>query len=580
MNDFAALNIDKELIAESGEATGVVELTNGCLCCSLADDTQKEVWRILQGEHPGLASGGIDVDYLVVETSGVADPVSLVASLERRYGKMTRVRLDSVVTVVDADALWHDCVNPGVAPGIAAANQLACADVVLLNKTALLKTSAVAPSTLESDAKAAAPSLGKRGKAAVQSVRSLVTKYAPAAQIYECNYSKVPLPWILDVVVADELGPTVSHEAGGMSGGGRALVMAPSPGLHRVASRTRADAPASASHAHHLRQDGFTSMVYERPGRVFDLTSFQRLLYVRGDAGGLGVVNATAVDAAPKTDGDESKVCDDVVPTSLPVGIVRAKGDVAFEQDARTGGVGAGSFQLSGRCRFEFTLANRDHYIARQRGIRLAIIGRRFKPDHVAALLDSALAPAKGARPASKDGGSTPALVRVVQDLMRDSRFETSVLRCGDSDVVLFRLTCAATYGVSLEELEAVRGIDLDAANDMLARAVNSSRTNAFVTTCRCSGDVFMHSRKLHASTNNAACGGGEEFEDMATCVVEGAFDGDGKTVLALRVGLRASDCREDRADWTSTVWPAINAEAAKIVDVCFQNARHFLCGF
>ena len=301
---------------------------------------------------------------------------------------------------------------------------------------------------------------------------------------------------------------------------------------------------------------------------------------MRGDAGGLGVVNATAVDAAPKTDGDESKVCDDVVPTSLPVGIVRAKGDVAFEQDARTGGVGAGSFQLSGRCRFEFTLANRDHYIARQRGIRLAIIGRRFKPDHVAALLDSALAPAKGARPASKDGGSTPALVRVVQDLMRDSRFETSVLRCGDSDVVLFRLTCAATYGVSLEELEAVRGIDLDAANDMLARAVNSSRTNAFVTTCRCSGDVFMPSRKLHASTNNAACGGGEEFEDMATCVVEGAFDGDGKTVLALRVGLRASDCREDRADWTSTVWPAINAEAAKIVDVCFQNARHFLCGF
>ena len=81
VNDFAALNVDKALVAESGNASaGVVELTNGCLCCTLAESTQAAVWKILLGEHPEVAGGGRDIDYLVVETSGVADPGACAVS--------------------------------------------------------------------------------------------------------------------------------------------------------------------------------------------------------------------------------------------------------------------------------------------------------------------------------------------------------------------------------------------------------------------------------------------------------------------------------------------------------------------
>jgi len=86
VNDYAALNVDKELVARHGSramntsASGVVELTNGCLCCSLAQDTAAAMWHILQGEHPDVDGGGSDVDYVVMETSGVSDPGMLILS--------------------------------------------------------------------------------------------------------------------------------------------------------------------------------------------------------------------------------------------------------------------------------------------------------------------------------------------------------------------------------------------------------------------------------------------------------------------------------------------------------------------
>ena len=94
-------------------------------------------------------------DYVVIETSGVADPVGLVQSLEKRYGRLTRARLDAVVVVADADLLAHQLglsadgagAERGHAAGEGAAlqrlvrgggadlgRQLSCADVVLLNK--------------------------------------------------------------------------------------------------------------------------------------------------------------------------------------------------------------------------------------------------------------------------------------------------------------------------------------------------------------------------------------------------------------------------------------------------------------
>lgn len=75
----------------------------------------------------------------VIETSGVTDPDGVIRALDERFGKMTRARLDAVVTVVDADAFeLLEEEGGGGGQGVALARQLACADVVLLNKADLL----------------------------------------------------------------------------------------------------------------------------------------------------------------------------------------------------------------------------------------------------------------------------------------------------------------------------------------------------------------------------------------------------------------------------------------------------------
>ena len=81
----------------------MIQLQNGCMCCSdnLQENMKSNIWDLLQlpQDSPHL------IDYLIIETSGVTDPLSLISSLDAKFGKMTRVRLDCVVTVLDADSM-------------------------------------------------------------------------------------------------------------------------------------------------------------------------------------------------------------------------------------------------------------------------------------------------------------------------------------------------------------------------------------------------------------------------------------------------------------------------------------------
>jgi G3E family GTPase len=104
VNDFAAVNVDSQLIAahtKNDASSGIVELSNGCLCCSLTGDMESSIWKMLEA-HSDLDA---KTDYIVIETSGVADPVPLIKALDKKFGKMTRARLDSVIVVVDTDTL-------------------------------------------------------------------------------------------------------------------------------------------------------------------------------------------------------------------------------------------------------------------------------------------------------------------------------------------------------------------------------------------------------------------------------------------------------------------------------------------
>ncbi|MGK7907531.1 MAG: GTP-binding protein [Synechococcus sp.] len=127
VNEFGEIGIDSELIVSSEE--DMVELNNGCMCCTVRDDIVDIVFRLMEK----TCDSDKPIDYLVVETTGLADPLPIVLTF---LGPELRdlTRLDSIVTMVDASNFAPDLFEDGVAD-----NQIANGDVVILNKTDLVE---------------------------------------------------------------------------------------------------------------------------------------------------------------------------------------------------------------------------------------------------------------------------------------------------------------------------------------------------------------------------------------------------------------------------------------------------------
>lgn len=119
VNDFGAINIDAELVAETdGER---VSLANGCVCCTIRDDLVEAVQRLLASDPPP--------DRLVVEASGVSRPIAIVEALDDAALE-GRVVLDGLFCLVDAAGFRE----LDYAATELAIEQAAAADLVLLNK--------------------------------------------------------------------------------------------------------------------------------------------------------------------------------------------------------------------------------------------------------------------------------------------------------------------------------------------------------------------------------------------------------------------------------------------------------------
>ncbi|EST54458.1 cobalamin synthesis protein CobW [Brevibacillus panacihumi W25] len=108
VNDLSELNIDADLIAQGGGLSRVeekvVELSNGCICCTLREDLLTEVER--------LAMEGC-YDYILIESTGIGEPVPVAQTFtyvdeENGINLSETCRLDTMVTVVDAYRFWHD----------------------------------------------------------------------------------------------------------------------------------------------------------------------------------------------------------------------------------------------------------------------------------------------------------------------------------------------------------------------------------------------------------------------------------------------------------------------------------------
>lgn len=117
VNDFGAINIDAELIA--GPSDGVVSLANGCICCSLEGDLLRTLSNLLRRDPKP--------EYIVIETSGVADPADIVRNLMDPV-ILREAPLETVLCVMDAGT------PPAALDDALQRSQLRVADIVALSK--------------------------------------------------------------------------------------------------------------------------------------------------------------------------------------------------------------------------------------------------------------------------------------------------------------------------------------------------------------------------------------------------------------------------------------------------------------
>ena len=151
INEFGDVGVDGEILKGCGDALcreeDVIELSNGCICCTIADDFVPTMKKLLDRPKPP--------EYIIIETSGLALPQPLVRAFNWPEIK-SRVTVDGVITVVDAKALAEGRFADDEAavqarrradPNLDHENaieelfedQLNCADMVILNKTDLLQ---------------------------------------------------------------------------------------------------------------------------------------------------------------------------------------------------------------------------------------------------------------------------------------------------------------------------------------------------------------------------------------------------------------------------------------------------------
>lgn len=127
VNDYGAINIDASLIAGQTETT--LELTNGCMCCSMEGlELDAAIGQFAYPDSP--------IDYIIIEASGLAEPADLARTLREAAGRLTR--LDSIVAVIDAENLEKNAEAHSTA-----LQQIEYSDFVIINKTDLIPSEKV-----------------------------------------------------------------------------------------------------------------------------------------------------------------------------------------------------------------------------------------------------------------------------------------------------------------------------------------------------------------------------------------------------------------------------------------------------
>ncbi len=122
VNEFGEVGIDNQLVIDADEE--IFEMNNGCICCTVRGDLIRIIGNLMKRRNK--------FDHLVIETTGLADPAPVIQTFFVDEDMREQIELDAVVTVVDAKHIWQHWEADE------AQEQIAFADVILLNKTDLV----------------------------------------------------------------------------------------------------------------------------------------------------------------------------------------------------------------------------------------------------------------------------------------------------------------------------------------------------------------------------------------------------------------------------------------------------------
>lgn len=163
INEVGEIGIDGQLVEK--QADDIVEMSNGCICCTVRKDLVKGVQKLLKKEN---------LDYILIETTGLADPGPVAQTFLNIPQLQLYARLDSIITLVDAEHLLQQLEDAEVAR-----EQVTLADFILLNKVDLVD-----------DAHLAA-------------VEAEIQALNPHARIFRTEQSRVNLKELLDLQAFD-----------------------------------------------------------------------------------------------------------------------------------------------------------------------------------------------------------------------------------------------------------------------------------------------------------------------------------------------------------------------------------------
>lgn len=235
VNEFGEIGIDNELVVSTDE--NMVELSNGCICCTINNDLVDAVYKVLEREEK--------LDYLVVETTGLADPLPVAMTF---LGSELRdlTRLDSIITVVDAANYSLDLFNSE-----AALSQITYGDVIILNKTDLVD------------------------ETTLQELEKKINNIKEGSRIIRTTKSQVPLPLILSVGLfqSDKYFDSHAEEHHDHADSGHEHH---DDHDHSTCGHDHHD-HEHHHHSDHLENDGFISLSFQSE-KPFSIRKFQHFL--------------------------------------------------------------------------------------------------------------------------------------------------------------------------------------------------------------------------------------------------------------------------------------------------------------